>query len=85
MHTRKKGKKKVQGVSQSQTAALLRHKEEKEKDKPREKKKKKKKKKKKTNKRKSNKRMKNTKISSLLPKWGNRNAKRTEKHNNKIT
>ena len=29
--------------------------------------------------------MKSTKISSLFPKQGNRNAKRTEKHKNKIT
>ena len=39
----------------------------------------------KPNERKSNKRMKSTKISSLFPKRGNRNAKRTEKHKNKIT
>ena len=39
----------------------------------------------KPNKRKSNKCTKSTKISSLLPKRGNRNAKRTEKHKNKIT
>ena len=40
----------------------------------------------KPNKRKSNKRMKSTKISSVFPKQGNRNAKRTEKkHKNKIT
>ena len=37
------------------------------------------------NKHKSNKHTKSTKISSLFPKRGNRNAKRTEKHNNKIT
>ena len=37
------------------------------------------------NKHKSNKRTKSTKISSLFPKQGNRNAKRTEKHKNKIT
>ena len=36
------------------------------------------------NKYKSNKRMKSTKISSLFPKRGNRNAKRTEKHKNKM-
>ena len=36
------------------------------------------------NKHKSNKRTKSTKISSLFPKRGNRNAKRTEKHKNKI-
>ena len=34
---------------------------------------------------KSNTRMKSTKISSLFPKRGNRNAKRTEKHKNKMT
>ena len=39
----------------------------------------------KPNKRKSNKRTKSTKISSLFPKRGNRNAKRTEEHKNKIT
>ena len=39
----------------------------------------------KQNKRKSNKRTKSTKISSLFPKRGNRNTKRTEKHKNKIT
>ena len=37
------------------------------------------------NKYKSNKRTKSTKISSLFPKRGNRNAKRTEKHKNKMT
>ena len=37
------------------------------------------------NKHKSNKRTKSTKISSRFPKRGNRNAKRTEKHKNKIT
>ena len=37
------------------------------------------------NKHKSNKRTKSTKISSLYPKRGNRNAKRTEKHKNKMT
>ena len=39
----------------------------------------------KPNKRKLNKRTKSTKINSLFPKQGNRNAKRTEKSNNKIT
>ena len=39
----------------------------------------------KPNKRKPNKRKKSIKISSLFPKRGNRNAKRTEKHKNKIT
>ena len=37
------------------------------------------------NKHKPNKRTKNTKISSLFPKRGNRNTKRTEKHKNKMT
>ena len=37
------------------------------------------------NKRKSKKRTKSTKISSLFPKRANRDAKRTEKHKNKIT
>ena len=37
------------------------------------------------NKHKPNKRTKSTKISSLFPKRGNRNTKRTEKHRNKMT
>ena len=37
------------------------------------------------NKHKPNKRTKSTKISSLFPKRGNRNTKRTEKHINKMT
>ena len=37
------------------------------------------------NKHKSNKRTKSTKISSLFPKQGNRNTKRTEKHKDKMT
>ena len=37
------------------------------------------------NKHKSNKRTKSTKISSLFPKRGNRNTKRTDKHKNKMT
>ena len=37
------------------------------------------------NKHKPNKRMKSTKISSLFPKRGNRNTKRTEKHKKKMT
>ena len=37
------------------------------------------------NKDKSNKRTKNTKISSLFPKRGNRNTKRTKRHKNKMT
>ena len=39
----------------------------------------------KLNKHKPNKRMKSTKISSLFPKRGNCNTKRTEKHKNKMT
>ena len=39
----------------------------------------------KPNKHKPNKRMKSIKISSLFPKRGDRNAKRTEKHKTKIT
>ena len=67
----KKGKRKVQGVPQSQTAALPRPQEEEETDN--------------LNKHKPNKRTKSTKISSLFPKRGNRNTKRTEKHKNKMT
>ena len=67
----KKGKRKVQGVPQSQTAALPRPQEEEETDN--------------LNKHKPNKRTKSTEISSLFPKRGNRNTKRTEKHKNKLT
>ena len=67
----KKGKRNVEGVPQSQTAAFPRHQMEEETDKSKQ--------------HKSNKRTKSTKISSLLPKRGNSNAKRTEKHNNKMT
>ena len=67
----KKSKRKVQGVPQSQTAALPRPKR---KRKPTN-----------LNKPKPNKRTKSTKISSLFPKRGNRNTKRTEKHKNKMT
>ena len=59
----KKGKRNVQGVPQSQSAALPRQEEEETNP----------------NKRRSNKRTKSTKISSPFPKRGNRNAKRTEK------
>ena len=71
MQKKKKGKRKVQGVPQWQTAALPRHQEEEETDK--------------TKQAKLNKHTKITKISYLFPKRGNRNAKRTEKHKNKIT
>ena len=67
----KKGKRKVQGVPQSQTTALPRYQEEEEMDKSKQ--------------HKSNKRTKSTNISSLFPKQGNHNAKRTEKHKNKMT
>ena len=70
-YKKKKGVREVQGVTQSQTPALPRHQEKRKQTKP--------------NKRKSNKPTKSTKISSLFPKRGNRNAKRTEKHKNKIT
>ena len=67
----KKGKRKVQGVPQSQTAAFS---DPKRKRKPTN-----------LNKHKPNKRTKSTQISSLFPKRGNRNTKRTEKHKNKMT
>ena len=67
----KKGKRKVQGVPQSQTAALPRHQEEEETDKSKQ--------------AQIEQHTKNTKISYLFPKRGNRNAKRTEKHKNKMT
>ena len=67
----KKGKRKVQGVPQSQNAAHPDLKRERKPTNP--------------NKHKSNKRTKCTKISSLFPKRGNRNTKRTEKHKNKMT
>ena len=60
----KKGNRKVQGVPQSQTAALPRPQEEEKTN---------------LNKQKPNKRTKITKISSLFPKRGNRNTRRTEK------
>ena len=68
----KKGKRKVQGVSQSQTAALHRHQEEEKTDKPK-------------RAQIEKKRTKNTKISSLFPKRGSHNAIMTEKHKNKMT
>ena len=67
----KKGKRKVQRVPQSQTAALPRPQEEEERDKCKQ--------------AQTNKRTKSTKISSLFLKRGNRNTKRTEKHKNKMT
>ena len=67
-----KGKRKVQGMPQSQTAALPRHQKEEETDKTKQAQIEKKP------------HTKRTKISSLFPKRGNRNAKRTEKQKNKI-
>ena len=67
----KKGKRKVQGVPQSQTAALPRPKKEEKTDKSKQ--------------AQTNKRTKSTKISSLFTKRGNRNTKRTENHKNKMT
>ena len=61
---KKISKRKIQGVPQSQTAGFPRHQEEEETDK--------------TKQAESNKRTKSTKISSLFPKRGNRNAKWTE-------
>ena len=58
-------------MPQSQTVTLPRPQEEEEPTNP--------------NKHKPNKRTKSTKISSLFPKRGNRNTKRTETHKNKIT
>ena len=55
-------------MPQSQTAALPRHQEEEETDKSKQ----------------SIKHTKSTKISSLFSKRGNRNVKRTEKHENKM-
>ena len=66
----KKGKRKVQGVPQSQTTALPRHQEEEETDN--------------SKKHKSIKCTKSTKISSRFPKRSNCNAKRTEIHKNKM-
>ena len=58
-------------MPQSQTAALPRHQEEEKTHK--------------TKQTQIEKRTKSTKISSLFPKRGNLNAKRTEKHKNRIT
>ena len=68
---RKKGKRKVQGVPQSQTAAFPRPQEEEETDKSKQ--------------AQTEQRTKSTKISSLFPKRGNRNTKRTENPKNKMT
>ena len=67
----KQAREKSPGSAESQTVTLPRHQEEEAIDKP--------------NKRKSNKRTKSTTASSLFPKRGNRNVKRTVKHKNKIT
>ena len=80
---KKKGKRKVQGVPQSHKKNVREkcrechnHKPQPFPDPKR---------KRKPNKHKTNKRTKSTKISSLFPKRGNRNTKRTEKHKNKMT
>ena len=67
----KKGKRKVQGVPQSQTAALPRPQEEEETDKSKQ--------------AQTEQTYEKPKISSVFPKRGNRNTKRTEKHKNKMT
>ena len=67
----KKGKTKVQGVPQPHTQPFP---DPKRKRKPTN-----------LNKHKPNKRTKSTRISSLFPKRGNRNTKRTQKHKNKMT
>ena len=78
-------------MPQSQTAALPRHQDEEETDKTKQSQSqaaahpKHEEEQTKLSKRKSNKRTKSTKISSLFPKRGNRNAKRTEKYKKKIT
>ena len=66
----KKGKRKVQGVPESQTTALPRPHEEEETDK---------------SKQAQTEQTYEKQISSLFPKRGNRNTKRTEKHKNKMT
>ena len=68
---KQKGKRKVQGVPQSKQQPFP---DPKRKKKPTN-----------LNTHKPNKRTKSTKISSLFPKRGNRNTKRTEKHKNKMT
>ena len=70
MRNDKKDKRKVQEVPQSQAAALPRHQEEEETDKH-------------TRANRTN--IRNALRLALFPKRGNRNAKRTEKHKNKIT
>ena len=74
-------------MSQSQVAAYPGHEKEEETDKTKQAQIEKQQKKKKNTKKKKKKkkRKKSTKISSVFPKRGNRNAKRTEKHKNKIT
>ena len=67
----KKEKRKVQEVPQSQPQPFPDTKRKRKPTKP--------------NRRNSNKRTKSTKISCLFPKRGNRIAKRTEKHKNKMT
>ena len=71
-HKKIKGERKIQGVPQSQAAALPRHQEEEETDKTRQA------------------QIEQTvrkalRLALSSPKRGNRHAKKTEKHNNKIT
>ena len=68
---KKKRKEKSPGSVTIETAALPRPQEEEETDKSKQ--------------AQTEKRTKSTKISSLFPKRGNRNTKRTEKHKNKMT
>ena len=68
---KKNGKRRVQGVPQSQTATPPKYQEGEENDK--------------TKQAQIEQTYESIKISSLFPKRGNRNAKRTEKHKNKIT
>ena len=72
-HNHKKGKRKFQGVPQSQKKVRKKSRECHNHKPPN------------LNKHKPNKRTKSTKISSLFPKRGNRNTKRTEKYKNKMT
>ena len=71
VNKKKKSTSKVQGVPQSQTAALPRPKEEEETDKSKQ--------------AQTEQTYEKHKISSLFPKRGNRDTKRTEKHKNKKT
>ena len=87
---KKEVKRKIQGVPHSQTADLPKKVREKSRECHNHKPQpfpdpKRKRKPTNLNKRKPNKHTKSIKISSLFPKRGNRNTKRTEKHKNKLT